>query len=81
MPQPFEQFQMHSLQAFTKPQFREEAKKINANEKIGDLAHFLVHNFRGELDSSEHVIDTAIRLLKKLHSDPNVQGSDTTDAE
>lgn len=66
MPQPFEQFPLETLQDWQPQKFREEAKKINANEKIGDLAHFLVQNFRDETSSEEHVIDTAIRLLKNL---------------
>lgn len=65
MPQPFEQFPLQNLEAFTKQEFRQEAKKINANEKIGDLAHFLVKNYRNEVSSTEHVIDTAIRLLRR----------------
>lgn len=64
MPQPFENFQMQELQNWQPQRFREEAKKINANEKIGDLAHFLMHNFKDQLSCTEHVIDTAIRLLK-----------------
>lgn len=64
MPQPFEQFPMELLQKSPLEFYRTEAKKINANEKIGDLAHFLVHNFKNELSPDEHVIDTAIRLLE-----------------
>lgn len=71
MPQPFEYLPMHNLEQFTKQQFRQEAKKIDANEKIGDLAHFLVINFRNDLDASEHVIDTAMRLLKSMLNSSN----------
>lgn len=73
MPQPFENFVLQDLELFTKQEFRQEAKKMSYHEKIGDLAHFLVHNFRSHLSAEEHVIDTAIKLLKMM---PNEQNDD-----
>lgn len=82
MPQPFEQFNMPDLQNWDKQQFRQEAKKMNMSDKIGDLAHFLVQNFRNELSAEEHVVDTAIRLLQPLqpllNSAPNDADTNTT---
>ena len=65
MPQPFEQFPLQDSQNWPLQKFREECKKVNTNEKIGDLAHFLIHNFKDEISSKEHVIDIAIRILSK----------------
>lgn len=71
MPQPFENFTMDALSRFTKDDFFNAAKKtgMSQNElmntnKVAELAHFLVQNYKNELTSDEHVVDTAIRLLK-----------------
>lgn len=73
MPQPFENFSMDALSKFTKDDFFKAAQKpgMPPNEilntiKVADLAHFLVHNYKSELTSSEHVVDTAIRLLSTI---------------
>lgn len=66
MPQPFHNIPMPTLEMFTPQQFKEECKKIDTNEKIGELGHFLIHNFRDQLSPDKHVIDTAISLLQKF---------------
>lgn len=72
MPQPFSDQMMEDLQKLTMDQLKEAATKgltnrseIMVTEKVAELAHFLVHNYRNELSPDEHVIDTAIRLLSK----------------
>ncbi len=73
MPQPFEQFTMDQLKSFTTEDFFKAQinqvmlpKEIADAQKIASLAHFLVQNFRDELSPEEHVIDTAIRIMKRI---------------
>ncbi len=63
MPQPFNNIPFDQFLNLSKDQFRQEAKKLDISDRIGDLAHFLVKNFRSEVSSEEHIVDTAIRIL------------------
>ncbi len=65
MPQPFNSIPFDQFLNLSKDQLRKEANRLNISDRIGDLAHFLVQNFRSELSSEEHIVDTAIRLLSK----------------
>ena len=72
MPQPFQNSLMSDLQNMSMDELIKAAQpkpvtptEINTASKIATLAHFLIHNYRDELSPEEHVIDTAIRLLKK----------------
>jgi len=72
MPQPFEHLTMQSLQNMSANDMFKKLdhtvmtpSEINNTMKIANLAHFLVNNYRDELSSGEHVVDTAIRLLNK----------------
>lgn len=91
MPQPFQDYEMQQLQNFQLEDFKKAMQpksaipsEIQNTSKIASLAHFLVKNFRDELTSDEHVIDTAIRLLNRVlppNSEQSVQWSDTTEAQ
>jgi hypothetical protein len=88
MPQPFQNLLMQQLQSFSKEDFMKQLQtpamppnEVHVAQKIATLAHFLVQNFRDELSSEEHVIDTAIRLLQplaKLHIEPKLNECDAT---
>jgi hypothetical protein len=85
MPQPFQDIMMEQLQAmsvaemFTKLEKpgMTPAEKDHAT-KIAELSHFLVQNYRDELSPNEHVIDAAIRLLRK---DNAVKEGDRNEAQ
>jgi hypothetical protein len=72
MPQPFQDLNMQDFQSMTLEEMKKHLMKpampfieLNNASKIAELSHFLVRNYRDDLLPEEHVIDTAMRLLKK----------------
>lgn len=75
MPQPFQDLDMQKFQNMNVEEMKKHLfrpampiPEMNHAAKIAELSHFLVTNAREHISPEEHVIDTAIRLLKDMQS-------------